>query len=193
MLKTKDLLKNPKIRLIAAALILILLSLNFFKYARTLWKQNNEFSTEIKRYRDDIARSSSAPSKQELLNAQIKKMDAEIAVIKNNFFLDTEEIFSSLNHFTQELKISLRSITPGEKEHIDIPNNKDIFIEFLPLNIKLSCDFHQLLEFLKKIEGFEKTITVDSIKIQANPQNIWSHSIEIELKAPLLIYVKTNG
>jgi len=192
MIKINELINNPRIKIIGLLLIIILLSLIFLKVAGMLWEKNNALKNKIKKDEEEITRSAKIFSLQEELNSEINKRISEISSIQKNFFQDVEEIFSSLNHFAQEAKISLQGINPGERARIEVPERDDMYLEILPLTLKLSCDYRQLLTFLKRIEESKRNISVTNIMIQNDPQDIWNHKVDIELKTPLLIYVKTN-
>ncbi len=192
MIKIKELINKPKVKLIIAIIAVLIISFVFLKFAYALWMENNELKAKIKRNRDEITRSEKMASMQNSLNTEIKKISEQISLAEEDFFTNTEEIFAHLNRFTQEVKISLRTVSPGERTRIEMPNQKDAYIELLPVTIKLNCDFSQLLAFLQKIEKFKRIISVDDIRIQNDPQDTWNHNIDIELKTPLLIYAKAN-
>lgn len=192
MIKINELIKNPRIKIAGMLLIIISLSLTFLKFTGMLWEKNNALKNKIKKDEEEITRSAKISLLQEGLNSEINKRILEISSIQKNFFQDVEEIFSSLNHFAQEAKISLQGINPSERTRIEVPDRNDMYLEILPLTLKLSCDYQQLLTFLRKIEGSKRNISVTGIAIQNDPQDIWNHKVDIELKTPLLIYAKTN-
>ena len=163
MIKIKELINKPKVKLIIMIIAVLVISLIFLKFAYALWVENNGLKAKIKQNRDEITRSEKMASMQNAVNAEIKKINEQVLLAKQDFFTNTEEIFAHLNRFTQEVKISLRNINPGERIRIEIPNQKDAYIELLPVTIKLNCDFSQLLAFLKKIENFKRIIAVDDI------------------------------
>lgn len=192
MMKPEDLIKQPKVKIALAIVIIALLSFFFFKFAYALWKENNDIKEKIQRDQNEITRAKSIVTQQQSLSEVLKKLNSDIKLAQEKFFLNSEGVFSRLNRFAQESSISLRSINPGERTRVDIPNKKDIYLELLYLNIKLTCDFNQLLAFLKDIEGSEQVIAVNDIKILIDPQDVWNHNIDVELKVPLLINTKTN-
>jgi len=76
--------------------------------------------------------------------------------------------------------------TPSEKNEIKIPDNTETYVE-LPITIKFGCSFYQLLSFLDNLESLKKTILINKIKIQSNPNNVWEHDVELALKVPLSV------
>ncbi|MCU0651454.1 MAG: type 4a pilus biogenesis protein PilO [Candidatus Omnitrophica bacterium] len=192
MTKINELIKNPRVKIAGIALLIILLSLIFLKFSGALWAKNNSLKEQIKKAGEEINRAAKISSTQETLDSEVQKLNEQIALAQDNFFQNVEDIFSSLNHFAQETKLSMQSINPEERTRTEVPNRNDMYLEILPLTLKLNCDFRQLLAFLGLIEKSKKNISVTSINIQNNPQDIWNHRIDIELKTPLLIYAKTN-
>jgi len=192
MIKIKELIKNPRIKIAGMVILVAILSLIFLKFAGALWAKNNSLKERIKKTGDEINRAAKISSTQEALSSEIKELDNQIVSARENFFQNVEDVFSSLNYFAQETKLSMQSINPGERSRSEVPHRKDMYLETLPLTLKLQCDFQQLLAFLSLIEKSKKNLSVTSISIQNNQQDIWNHRINIELKTPLLIYAKTN-
>lgn len=192
MIKFKTLLKNILIKKIVMVIILILSIFVFFRLAKAFWIKNSELASEIKKIREEIERTPKISSLQASLNSEIKDLSVKVSSFEEGFFKNAEEIFANLNRFAQDSKISLKSIIPQQRIKTEMPQRKDIYFESVTVNIKLDCDYHQLLNFFKKIENSQKSIAVSGFRIQANPQDIWNHNVEINLEAPILIYLKTN-
>lgn len=63
-------------------------------------------------------------------------------------------------------------------------------INQLPIKITMECDYQQLLQFLDTAENGPKLIMISDIKIETNPQDIWSQSVELSLKIPTIPALK---
>lgn len=63
-------------------------------------------------------------------------------------------------------------------------------INQLPVKITMECDYQQLLQFLDNAENGPKLIMVSDIKIETNPQDIWSQNVELSLKMPTIPAMK---
>ncbi|MEK6564447.1 MAG: hypothetical protein AABZ65_05435 [Candidatus Omnitrophota bacterium] len=59
-------------------------------------------------------------------------------------------------------------------------------INQLPVKITMECGYQQLLQFLDTAENGPKLIMVSDIKIETNPQDIWSQNVELSLKIPTI-------
>lgn len=63
-------------------------------------------------------------------------------------------------------------------------------INQLPVKITMECDYQQLLQFLDTAENGPKLIMVSDVKIETNPQDIWSQNVELSLKIPTIPAMK---
>lgn len=186
MAKFEEIKKGNNIKF--TAVIILLLAINVFALSRiaALFSDNMKIKSGIIHKANELSNSPDFLALKATADSKIKQLDSQIASIKNNFFSNVEEIFFSLSRFAETNKISLKAITPSEKNEIKIPNNNDIYVE-LPITIKFECNFYQLLSFLDNLESLKKTILINKIKIQSISNNVWEHDIELALKVPLSV------
>lgn len=182
--------KKINIVSICVVIIFIIINLLFLKTSKTLWLKNKKIKSEINKKMEELAKGSNISSVKESLNSEINQLGSKLSFLEENFFSKAEEIFLYINRSAEAAKISLKGIEPKEKVQRPIPNTKDTYLE-LPINIKIKCDYHQLLVFLDKIEAKNKSILVSEIKIQSDPKDIYNHDIEILFKVPVLFSQET--
>lgn len=80
--------------------------------------------------------------------------------------------------------------TKGKKSQTDSPFKpkpwENPALTQLPVKITMECDYPQLLQFLDMAENGPKLIMISDIKIESNPQDIWSQNVELFLKIPAM-------
>ncbi len=178
--------KDKNIKFIAVIILLLAINVSALSRIAALFSENIKIKSDIIKKTTELSNFPDFPSLKETANSEIKQEGSKITVITNNFFSNVEEIFFSLSRFAEANKISLKAITPSEKNEVKIPNNNGIYLE-LPITIKFECSFYQLLSFLDNLESLKKTILINKIKIQSNSNNVWEHDIELALKVPLSV------
>jgi Tfp pilus assembly protein PilO len=182
--------KDPRIKSALIILVLILIVAGFLKLAAGFWIKNSGLNKEINKIKAEIANTGNLAVMQAALDKESGKLTKESKENEKKFFTDIEEVLTRMNRFAQTSDISIRSITPAERVRMEISGRKDISLEMLSLEIRLNCDYKQLLIFLSKIENFDKLIIINDIRIQNNPQDIWNHEVQLKFRIPLLIYAK---
>lgn len=86
----------------------------------------------------------------------------------------------------------------GKKPQVEPPPQKpksweNPALTQLPVKIIMECDYRQLLQFLDMAENGPKLIMISDIKIESNPQDIWSQNVELFLKIPAIPAVKKQN
>lgn len=86
----------------------------------------------------------------------------------------------------------------GKKPQVEPPPQKpksreNPALTQLPVKIMMECDYRQLLQFLDMAENGPKLIMISDIKIESNPQDIWSQNVELFLKIPTIPAVKKQN
>ncbi len=184
MIAFNEFKKIEILKLLAIIIILLIINVLALVKIKALFLNYREYDADIIKKTRELAQGPEVSFLKQTVNSEIEQINLKIASIKTKFFPSAEELFLWLNRFAEADKISLKAITPSEKKEIKMPNSNDLYLE-LPVNIKLECNYYQLLSFLKKIESMKSIILIDKIKIQNNPRNIWEHNIELSLKLPL--------
>jgi len=184
----QELLNSPKAKIALVIMLICVVVFVGYRISRPLWEQYRGLSKDIKRLskkteEEDI----SIPLTRKAMKEEIKHLEAKITAQEKMFFSTTEDILAILDRFAQESKISIKTITPQNIVKKDIPHRSNLYFLILPIKIKLKCDYFQLIDFLKKIEGLEKTIIVNTIDIHGDNKDIWAHTIGISINVPLLI------
>lgn len=176
--------KIGNIKLLAIIIILLIINVSALIKIKALFLDYRQYTADIIKKTRELDQGPKVSSLKQTVNSEIEQINLKVATIKTKFFPGAGELFLWLNRFAEADKISLKAITPSEKKEIKVPNSNDLYLE-LPVNIKLECNYYQLLSFLKKIESMKNIILVNKIKVQNNPKNIWEHDIELSLKLPL--------
>lgn len=178
--------KNPKnIKVAVVIIILFIIGVSGAKSYKALLVKNQKLKEDIIKKTKEISKGADIPSLKLTINSEIKELGTKLSAIEARFSSNTEEVFSSLNRFIEASEISLKAISPLEKTESGIPNSNDKYFE-LPINLKVECNYFQLLSFLNKVENASKIMRVTDVKIQSNQDNIWEHNIEISLKVPIV-------
>jgi len=187
------------LNIIIAFVAMLGISLLSFNNSRALGAKYNKLKSEVNSKREELARGSAILTTKDNLESEINRLNLELSSLKEKLFSDPEGILFYINRFAEETKISLNSIEPLERIQLEIPKegkdnkakpkDKEKYIKDisqLPVNLKIKCDYYQLISFLKKIETAPKLILVDEIRIRSNPQDTWNHDIQLVLRAPIL-------
>lgn len=178
--------KNPKnIKVAVVIIILFIIGVSGAKSYKALLVKNQKLKEDSIKKTKEISKGADIPSLKLTINSEIKELGTKLSAIEARFSSNTEEVFSSLNRFIEASEISLKAISPLEKTESGIPNSNDKYFE-LPINLKVECNYFQLLSFLNKVENASKIMRVTDVKIQSNQDNIWEHNIEISLKVPIV-------
>jgi len=177
----------PKIKILIGLVIIIIISPFFFKAYKSLWLRKEKLMAQINKNIGELNKASALYSAQDTLNAEMKRLNSKLSSAEDKFSSGTEEIFVDINRFALECKVSLKAIEPLERTRIEISGRKNPYLELLPLNLRVKCDFRQLMLFLYKIEQSENLMLIGDIKIQSDPRDIWNHDIQISLKVPILL------
>lgn len=92
---------------------------------------------------------------------------------------------------------SYKKEAPGKKSQLDSPPKPKLWespaLIQLPVKIIMECNYQQLLQFLDAAENGPKLIMISDIKIESNPQDIWSQNVELFLKIPTMPAVKNKN
>ncbi len=91
-----------------------------------------------------------------------------------------------------------KKVVKGKKSQVEPPPQKpksreNPVLTQLPVKIMMECDYRQLLQFLDMAENGPKLIMISDIKIESNPQDIWSQNVELFLKIPAIPAVKKQN
>lgn len=173
-------------------MVMIAMSAGFLKAAATLYAKNNVLSLQIKKHSKEIAQATDLSSDFADLTSRIQELETEIASSEKRYFGPRDDIFAELNRFALAAQINLTAINPSERTQEAVPFRGDIALEIVPIKLKTQCGYRALRSFLKQIEGSPKTVRLENLKLQHNPNDTWNHLIEVDLKIPLLITEKKN-
>jgi len=174
-------LKKTDLFNLALILIFVLANLLFLNTARKIWIKKQEVEAKIQENRRVLNREGNILSTKNPLASEIKKLKSRLSSLKQPFFSSAEEIFMLINRFAEASKISIRKIEPRKRTVHQVPESKERYIE-LPINLKIKCDYYQLLSFLEKIEEEkDRYIRVSRIEIKSSKEDIWNHNIEVLL------------
>lgn len=193
MPKLDEILKKPQVKNVIVVIVVLLLSLQVIKFVKKLWDKNASLSSQIKKDQAELSHGTNISSTQVAVSKEITKLESDINEVQNNFFTNPEAVFAEVNRFAQGSHMSIKSITPSDRKKVAIPDSTDIYIDLFSITLRASCDYNQLIGFLKKIGASDKFITIDKITVQSNMQDIWNHNIELELKVALLVNLKKNN
>ena len=187
----KNIFQKTRIDLTAGIAISVILCLVLLFSINSLTQKNRQMQ-------DDINKKRIILEKNAVLSPAEKKLVEEIQILKDKAnsietapYQTTEEMLISLNRFAEEAKISFKTIDPLEKTTRDIPNQNNFCLNFQQINIRIKCDYWQLLTFLNKINNQKNFMKVDEINIRSNPNDIWSHDIQLNLIVPYVTKCET--
>ena len=178
--------KLKDIKVLGAIIVFIFICFLVLAGCKNLLAKNMKLGKDITKRSQELDNERNTLARQGPMKSELNKVSSKILSIEERFSSNVEEIFLQLNKFAAESGVSLKTISPTEKKIIGIPNTKDTYI-VLPVTIKLKCNYHELVVFLRRIENANKIIAVTDIRIQPNQQDIWKHDIELIVNIPVTI------
>lgn len=112
-------------------------------------------------------------------NEQIARSDEKLAAYEKSLPGEKEipAILEYLSDAAKELKVRITEIRPviEEKDKAATPS---IYYK-APILLKAECGYHQLGHFLNKLENADRFMRIDNIKIEADPEKIGIHNVEL--------------
>lgn len=149
-------------------------------------KKNMGLAKKLSQEKHMLSENQNPSALQKELEGKVEDMTQKISSFDKSSYNNVEGILADLNHFAEESAISLKKIDPMEKIKIVSPENSDLAVWAVPINIKIVCDYKQLLVFLNKIMTSEKFMKVEKIFIQSNSGDIWDHDVQLDMKVPVI-------
>ena len=113
---------------------------------------------------------------EKFITAQIlsKKLKKVYTLFKTNLAIDKTDVknkeanmlfLKDLTDIIEKLNIKLLQIEPGSKK-------KDGMLTYIPYDLQIQCDYERLGKFITALEGNDRLITVDEIKIKNGTEKI---------------------
>lgn len=180
-------LKEPKTQqMIVFVVVLILLLVLFFRFPYT---SNQKRITQLTARRDSlqikVQEAEAAKARLPELQARIARLEAEWEVAKT-MLPEAKEIPSLIQQISNsgtKAGVGFLLFKPGG------PVGKATYSE-IPVQIKVTCGYHQLGRFLSNIGNLARIVNVPSVKISAVKGA--TRSISAELSASTYTVAKTT-
>lgn len=163
-----------------AMVIAIILFFNFIfmPQKRTL----SDLSSKVKTKKDLFSQAEATAQSIDKLNASIDNLEKEIRELEERLpeQIEANLLIETLKDITKGSKIQFISIEPKKPEKFEMAGQQQVYLE-LPIMVRLKSGYDELSDFIKKIESSKRLMKVSSLKIRADPSNVWEHSIELTI------------
>ena len=190
-----DLSKVKKEHLLigGVALIVIILLLAFFNIFKPLLGKSKDADLQIVQKQNTIERAKVGPEAAKTLEKELIQIRSELALYQDKLqdAVGVPKILRELNQIAERQKIKFVSVTPSSERKMSLPGDKEYLLQ-IPIRINLQCGYHELGIFINQIENFSRLMKITDIKITANPQDIWSHHVELAISSYSLVSTKES-
>ncbi len=141
-------------------------------------------SQSIRQKQNDMVAAERSSADVARLKGDLEKLRKKVIEFKSRLpkRMETTLIIETLQGITEKSKLKFSSLNPLSSKKHKVEGADDVFVE-LPIRVKLSCDYNDLIEFLKKIETSGELMRVSDLSIRANPATNWEHMIELSISA----------
>lgn len=180
-------------KVLVGVLILAVSTVPFFQFTIPTWNKYNESNTKIKELQDKLFETGSKIKKLEKLKSEnqkmLKKVEGQRIYLAKSYEIDF--LVQDLKKICDESLISLESFTPTNPEPVNIVLEKqleadsagtqrnklkealeklkgqDLPIDLyrFPVEVRVTGNFSEVLELLKKLETYGRVISVENISI----------------------------
>jgi Tfp pilus assembly protein PilO len=180
-------------KVMVGVLLLAISTVPFFQFTMPAWNKYNESNTKIKELQNKLFETGSKIKKLEKLKFEnqkiLKKVEEQKVYLAKSYEIDF--LVQDLKKICDESLISLESFTPTNSEPVNIVLEKqleadsagpqrsklketleklkgqDLPIDLyrFPVEVRVTGDFSEILELLKKLETYGRVISVENISI----------------------------
>jgi Tfp pilus assembly protein PilO len=85
------------------------------------------------------------------------------------------------------LGIEIQSLTPYDLLPVEAKSAGDVYYREMPLLLNAKGGFHQIGEFVNNLEGANRFITVEDLRIQYDEKNPRKHNVRMVLKTYIAV------
>ena len=173
---------------ILAAVIASLIGLPLLVYFAFLPALRNfqSLSQQVADKKTGVTALKTPREEPEVVEEKVKKLKEQIEALKGEVFWETD-ISRFLNQITQlasDLKINFVSLKPeaassSSEKGKELPD--DYLLTEVPISLTIKSNYDDLVEFIKRIEQSDKFIAIESLTIDTDRQDIYSHNVRIDL------------
>ena len=137
----------------------------------------------------EMARREAATTRQKIahlpaLQAEIGRLMAqEPAMVEASPEEQLPELFKLIGQEAKAVQVHLRGVK-AQKEISQVTPSSNGFLE-LPVQVEASGGYHQIGQFIEKLEGSNNFIRVQELRIKSDPNDVWHHQATLLLDAYL--------
>ncbi|OQX86807.1 MAG: hypothetical protein B6D55_05135 [Candidatus Omnitrophica bacterium 4484_70.2] len=126
---------------------------------------------------------------------KLKSLEDEVSYWKSKvekekgylFWKDDISLFvKEITKIAKILSIEFFSIDSHPSKKVATFPTLGISIEKMPLSISICENFSKLVEFLKRIENFDKFVKIEKMRIESGKEDIYHHQIRLMVSAFVL-------
>ncbi|NQT06523.1 MAG: type 4a pilus biogenesis protein PilO [Candidatus Omnitrophica bacterium] len=99
---------------------------------------------------------------------------------------EVPKLLESLSSIAGKSRVKIIGIRPFGREGLRAAE-KNVVYQEIPIEIVAQCGYHELGQFLQRLETGDRFIMVKDMDINANPENIKRHNIKLILSTYILI------
>lgn len=149
------------------------LSLKLISITQETLKKQSDMTTAT-RSKTDVAKMK---EDLEVFRKKVDEFEKKLPTrMKNTLLTET------LQEITSRSKVKFDALEPQSIKRYKLEETKDIFVE-LPVRVKLSCGYYEMIDFLQKIETANQFMKITDLRIKSNPSSDWEHAVEFTIGA----------
>jgi len=122
-----------------------------------------------------------------ILKKRLVSMKEKISLYENKLPTEHEVpiLLEDLSRMAQETYVKIKGINPSVTKGARKGNKKPY--REIPIQISAQSGYHELGEFINKMENTDRFMKIQGIQIKSNPKNMRLHNIELDVSTFILL------
>lgn len=150
-----------------------------------------DVNLQIEQRKMNIQKAKVSPQSLKALEDEIEGIKTKLADYESELqaSIEVPQMLKEFNQMAERLKIKIVSVNPLEERETLVPGSEQFLLE-VPIRIKLQCGYHEVGVFINQIENSPRFMRITELKINASPQEVWTHQAELVVTSYKLVWKK---
>lgn len=181
--------KNKKETILLTILVVtVIISVYFHLMLRPTIQKLGIILPKVSLLEEELENAEFLIAKKDLISKEQAKLQLAMDEYRKMFPSEQEvpKLLKSLSDMAGKSNMKIVSIKPFAKEDVQTEAKSNIYQE-IPVEVMAESGYHQLGQFLNKLENGDRFIIVTNINITTNPDNTAIHDVELLLSTYVLL------
>ncbi len=181
--------KKPKLQLgknkkeqaiITIGIAVVLAAIYFILFIKPLFSEMGKILPKVSMLGSNLKIAKPLIARRPKIEKEKARLLAKIATYKKTLPSEEEipKLLEELSNIAGESGVKLIGIKPFTKEAVEVREAGKVYRE-IPIRVEATSGYHELGQFLAKLEGSTRFIMVKDLAVSANPHNVRRHNIKI--------------